>query len=174
MVRGPNLPLNRSTQREVMDLLRKIVRPGFQEAISVSSSVASKRDLAARQGTRTAHNWGYARDEQRRMGVRDPCAAREAMRSWPPLPRNRADHVPSAKPGRCTRDRETATAHAQAEAGGEGHPPHPQRGADRAHLKHLTPLLPQLARGRNGWCCQYPVFSSLCCWRPLVSITCTM
>jgi len=51
------------TQRKVMDLLRKTVRPEFQEAISGLTSAASKRDLAARQGARTAHSRGYARDE---------------------------------------------------------------------------------------------------------------
>jgi hypothetical protein len=44
------------TQREVMELLRKTVRPVFPEAITVLSWVASKRDLTARQGARTAHS----------------------------------------------------------------------------------------------------------------------
>ena len=46
----------RRTADEVMDLLRKTVRPEFREAISVLAPEASKRDLAARQGARNAHS----------------------------------------------------------------------------------------------------------------------
>jgi ATP-dependent Clp protease ATP-binding subunit ClpB len=93
---------------------------------------------------RLAHHPGELREPGEEgcgcRGGEDPArgdgAAAQDRAPRVPQPRGRTDHVPPAEPGQCPRDREAAVAHAHAQAGREGHPTHPQRGAHRPHLKH--------------------------------------